>query len=157
MRTEKRDIVGAFIFSKDDKLLLGYAGVYAGQLCVPGGGIEDKEGKKEKETPHEAIIREIREETGIDITQCEVTYLKGQNTGRSRKKKRDTGEEIISEMTFFDYRVDVPLLADEIELVLEDDFTNAGWYPVDQLDQLSLAHGTRTRLTQMGYISQSHE
>lgn len=146
MRTEKRDIVGAFIFSKDNKLLLGYAGVYAGKLCVPGGGIDAGE------TRDEAISREIREETGIDITQCEVTYLEGQNSGSSRKTKRDTGEEIISEMTFFDYRVDVPLLAEEIELVLDDDFTNAGWYPTDQLEELSLADGTHTRLTQMGYI-----
>ncbi|MBX6334015.1 NUDIX domain-containing protein [Candidatus Saccharibacteria bacterium] len=61
MRTIKRDVVGAFIFSSDNKILLGKSrkgGVYHGTWMVPGGGIE------EGETMRDAVIREIREEVG---------------------------------------------------------------------------------------------
>lgn len=67
MRTIQRDIVGAFIFSSDNKLLLGKSikgGVYPDYWIVPGGGMEPDE------TKVEAVKRETLEETGIDISEA---------------------------------------------------------------------------------------
>jgi len=65
MRTIYRDIVGAFIFSKDGYTLHGKStrGTYDGCWIVPGGGIEDGESKEE------AGNREILEEVGLDISK----------------------------------------------------------------------------------------
>ncbi len=78
MRTIQRNIVGAFIFSSDGKLLLGKnrkGGVYPGLWTVPGGGI------KEGETKLAALKREILEETGVDITDAKIERLEGVLTG----------------------------------------------------------------------------
>ena len=72
MRTIHRDIVGGFIFSKDNKLLLGKnrkGGVYEGSFVVPGGGIE------EGETKEIALQREMKEETGIDTNNASITQI----------------------------------------------------------------------------------
>ena len=50
MRTIKRDIAGAFIFSNDNHVLLGKnikGGVYEDLWVVPGGGIDEGESKVE--------------------------------------------------------------------------------------------------------------
>ena len=55
---------GAFLFSKDNKLLLGRSirgGVYPDCWIVPGGGVEPDE------TNLDTLKRETKEETGIDI------------------------------------------------------------------------------------------
>ena len=72
MRTIHRDIVGGFIFSKDNKVLLGknrQGGVYEGSYVVPGGGVD------EGESQYQALRREMQEETGIDITTGKITQV----------------------------------------------------------------------------------
>ena len=53
----------ALVMNKDGKILLIKLkkGPFAGGLCIPGGGINPGE------LGYEAISREIREETGIDL------------------------------------------------------------------------------------------
>ena len=94
MRTIDRDIVGAFIFSKDDQILLGKGGVYPGKWIVPGGGIEPGE------TKLAALKREILEETGIDISGDKVEALKEVLEGESQKTLRDSGERVLVKMRF---------------------------------------------------------
>lgn len=58
LRVVKRNVVGVFIFSKDNKLLLGKTikgGVYTDNWVVPDGRLEDGE------TEHEVLIRDILE------------------------------------------------------------------------------------------------
>jgi 8-oxo-dGTP pyrophosphatase MutT (NUDIX family) len=146
MRTIKRDIVGAFIFSADNKLLLGKAGVYADKWVIPGGGIE------QGETRLEALNREILEETGLDITNAKLTPLQDTLTGQSEKVLRDTGEKVLVDMQFFNYKVELSMNADQIILATEDDFTKAFWAPANDLKDLSLTQPSVVTLKKLGYL-----
>ncbi len=102
LRTIKRDIVGAFIFSSDGKLLLGKnikGGVYPDHWVIPGGGIEPNE------TKIDALKREIKEETGIDITTAEIEQIEGVLNGQSEKVLRETGEKVLVDMDFYNFKV----------------------------------------------------
>lgn len=146
MRIVYRDIVGAFIFSADNKLLLGKGGVYANAWIVPGGGIE------EGETKYDAINREIAEETGIDISKGLAEEVSGAITGESEKTLRDTGEQVLVKMTFYNFTVKLPLSADKIALRTDDDFKEARWVPVAELPKLSLSAPSVTTLKKLGYL-----
>lgn len=146
MRTIKRDIVGAFIFSSDNKLLLGNAGVYKDHWVVPGGGID------ENETKTEALRRETLEETGIDISIAKVEEIEGALTGQSKKILRDTGEEVLVKMTFYNFRVLLPLSSAKIKLKADNDFTNAQWFPVGKLKSTKLSPPSVTTLQKLGYL-----
>ena len=146
MRVIHRDIVGAFIFSSDNKLLLGKTGAYEGYLVVPGGGID------EGETKLEALRREILEETGIDINSGNVEAIYGGFTGESEKNLRDTGERVLVKMTFYNFKVSLPLPAANIKVAAADDFIDAKWYDTDNLKTLKLSPPTVTTLKKLGYL-----
>lgn len=79
MEVIDRNIAGAFIVSADGKILLGNnkkGGVYQNMLVVPGGGIDSGE------TELDAVIREVHEEVGIDISGAIITELTGVPTGQ---------------------------------------------------------------------------
>jgi 8-oxo-dGTP pyrophosphatase MutT (NUDIX family) len=147
MRTIQRDIVGAFIFTSDEKLLLGKGGVFADSLYVPGGGIE------QNESLEEAVIREILEETGIDLKDEKIEKLEGVNQGESEKVLRDTGERVFVKMKFHDYLVILEKTSSQINLQLDDDFTDAGWHDVSSLGKLKLSPATLSRLQSLGYLN----
>ena len=146
MRTIYRDIVGAFIFSADNKLLLGKGGVYADCWIVPGGGIE------EGETKSDAIKREVSEETGIDISGGVVEQVEGVMTGESEKTLRETGEQVLVKMTFYNFTVKLSLPADKIALRTDDDFNDARWVPVAELPHVQLSPPSVTTLKKLGYL-----
>jgi len=103
MRTIKREIVGAVIVSKDNKVLLGKTGksakgVYSGNWVVPGGGVD------EGETKTQALIREIKEETRIDVSNYNIEFVNVSH-GKSPKKLKDTGEIVEVDMIFNNYKV----------------------------------------------------
>lgn len=149
MRTIYRDIVGGFIFSKDGKLLLGKnrkGGVYEGCFVVPGGGVD------EGETNEAALEREMMEETGIDIRNARISLL-GISTGEHEKTLRDTEERVLVKMAFHDYRIDLDVPAEAVQLRTEDDWAEAEWFSVGDLDDLKLSRPTCTRLIAMGLVN----
>ncbi len=147
MRTIKRDIVGAFIFSKDSKLLLGHGGVYKGMWVVPGGGVEPNE------TNEQAVKREILEETGIDIQRASVERVDiGELSGSSEKNLRDTGERVLVEMNFINFKVKLPSNAEDIELTIEDDFVECKWFGLKELKNIKMSPPTVISLQKMGYL-----
>ena len=130
MRTIKRDIAGAVIFSNDGHVLLGKnvkGGVYEDLWVIPGGGID------EGETKEKAVTREILEEVGIDIKNAAKVLLDEIQTGTAQKTLRDTGERVLVDMTFYNFKVDIDLPSGEIEIKLEDDFGHAEWVPFNQI------------------------
>jgi len=147
VRTIKREIVSAFIISADKKLLLGNARVYNNQLVIPGGGID------EGETELEALNREVKEETGIDIEGLGIKPEKlKESSGKSLKKLKDTNEEVAVYMNFNPYLVLLVNKSDEVSLVPDDDFSNGAWYPLGELHAQNLAQPVRTALEHLGYI-----
>jgi 8-oxo-dGTP pyrophosphatase MutT (NUDIX family) len=149
MRTIHRDIVGGFIFSKDNKILLGKnlsGGVYEEAFVVPGGGVDKGETKKD------ALQREMLEETGIDISKAKITKINF-SKGKHEKTLRDTKERVLVKMDFYDYRVDLTQKSDEISLKTEDDWDSAQWFIFQDLGDLNLSEPTRNTLLKTGIIS----
>lgn len=147
MKTIKRDIVGAFIFSADNRVLLGHAGVFEGQWCVPGGGIE------EGESEYDAVMRETLEETGIDATEADISRFDDTFPAASEKTLRDTGERVMVNMIFIDYVIRLPFVAREVEIVCNDDFTDGRWFTPEELTEESIAEGTSRRLVELGFLA----
>ena len=149
MRTIHRDIVGGFIFSKDGKFLLGKnrkGGVYEGSFVVPGGGVD------EGETKETALYREMLEETGIDIDAGVVTELH-QSSGEHQKTLRTTGERVLVKMDFYNYRIDLKLNADDVDVITEDDWYKPRWFDVSELNDTQLSEPTRNTLIATGVIT----
>lgn len=143
MREVNRDIVGAFIFSSDGKVLLGHnksGGVYQDQLIVPGGGIE------EGESHAEAIIREVKEETGIDVSTATIEAIDGFSTGESEKTLRETGERVVMKMRFYDFKITLSEPAVDVALAFDDDYSHANWYTPDELHGKDIGPATKATL-----------
>lgn len=149
MRTIKRDIVGAFIFSNDQQILLGKnakGGVYEDLWVIPGGGIDDDESKQQ------ALAREVQEEVGMDISGAKITGLDEVLTGQSKKVLRDSGETVLVDMTFYNYTIEFNAPASEIEIKLEDDLSEAVWTPLDQLAGKKFSPSVQRVLETLGYL-----
>ena len=149
MRTIERNIVGGFIFSLDNKVLLGHnkkGGVYQNQLVVPGGGIEENESKLD------ALKREMLEETGIDISHATITEIDGASVGESEKTLRESGERALVKMNFYDFNIQLNNDSRDVELKFEDDYENAKWYSAEELDDLEMGPATKATLQKLGFI-----
>lgn len=149
MRIIERDIVGAFIFSSDNKVLLGNnkkGGTYENQLVVPGGGIENGE------TELEAIKREVLEEIGIDISDAQISQIDKISTGESKKTIHETGEEVLMKMRFYDFKVSLADESKNIKLKFEDDFEKADWYTAKELNKKAIGQATEKTLRKVGFI-----
>lgn len=141
-------IAGIFIFSADDKILLGNAGVYKDALSIPGGHIE------EGESPLEAAIREIREETAIIVTENQLRQLPQTKSGKSEKTLRETGERVVQNMTFYDFVANMPQESDQIEIMAGDDFSNIGWYSAEDLVRRELSPTVKRTLIELGFLKE---
>lgn len=149
MRTIERDIVGAFIFSADNKVLLGHnkkGGVYQNQLVVPGGGIERGEPRLD------ALKRETLEEIGIDISDATITEINGASVGESEKTLRETGERVIVKMRFYDFQVQLNSESKETALRFEDDYAEAEWYTPEELTEAEMGPATKATLQKLNFI-----
>lgn len=149
MRTIERDIVGAFIFSADNKVLLGHnkkGGVYQNQLVVPGGGIERGEPRLD------ALKRETLEEIGIDISDATITEISGVSVGESEKTLRETGERVVVKMRFYDFQVQLNSESKETALRFEDDYAEAEWYTPEELTEAEMGPATKATLQKLNFI-----
>lgn len=149
MKTIERTIVGAFLFSNDGFVLLGKnksGGVYDGYWTIPGGGIENNE------SPVEAVVREIKEEVGIDVPADNLELISDDQTGVSQKTDAKTGETATVSMKFMDYQAYFDLPAFKIAIQAGDDFATAKWVDLDELPDLILAPGVAASLQDLGYL-----
>lgn len=152
MRRIQRQIVSALIFSKDGKLFQGMkdpakGGVYSDCWHIPGGGIDEGE---EKET---ALIREIKEETGIDISNYKIELVDDEGYGENEKTLKETGEKVLCEMTFNVYKIVIEdKMADEINVKLEDDLVKFDWINLNDLKNIKLTPPSVTLFRRLGYL-----
>lgn len=149
MRTVQRDIVGAFIFSNDGHVLLGKnaeGGVYKGLWIIPAGGV------KTGETVLQTAIREVQEEVGIDITKHKVVQIDGTMSGESEKTLSETGETVLVQMTFYNFKVDIDRPAYQIETYLEDDLSEIIWAPFSELPAMKFSPSVKEMLKRLGCL-----
>jgi|SRR5665213_796310 len=149
MRTIKRQIVGTFIFSSDDYVLLGLSrkgGVYKDEWIVPGGGIE------KGETMLQAAIREAIEEVGIDLSGYKTELLDHVSTGESKKTLIDSGEEVLVKMTFYDFVSRIDKNAKDIPVNCTDDLVVAEWHSRENLKRINIAGPTKKILEVLEYL-----
>ncbi len=149
MRTIKREIVGGILFSNDDHVLIGKnvkGGVYEDLWVIPGGGVD------EGETKEQAVQREILEEVGIDISNAKLELLPGSPNNTAEKTLRNTGERVLVNMTFNDFKVSIDAPASAIPFTLEDDFGYAEWVPFSDLKGKNYSPSTKSRLQSLGLI-----
>jgi 8-oxo-dGTP pyrophosphatase MutT (NUDIX family) len=151
MRSITRNIVGAFVFSSDDKVLLGLhdpngGGAYAGFWVIPGGGVD------EGETPVEALRRECMEEAGLDISSCEAKLFDDSQEDEREKTLKDTGERVSVKMRFLDYEVHIDKRADEVSTHESDELIELKWVTLAELTNTKLPPLTRAAFKRQGYI-----
>lgn len=138
MKSITRDIVSALIFSKDGKLLMGTkdpnaGGAYSDCWHLPGGGVDEGESLKD------ALVREVKEETGIDVTEYKFTKVDYRDTGEAEKTLKDTGEKVMCKMTFYIYAIEIPdLLATEVPVHLGDDLVEYHWFDENEIKAVKL-------------------
>lgn len=152
MRRIQRDIVAAMIVSKDNKLFLGMkdpegGGVYPDCWHIPGGGVD------QGETEIEAVIREIKEETGIDVRRYGIEQVDYQETGECEKVLKSTGEKVLCEMHFKVYKIVIDdKNASDIAISLDDDLVEYRWLDFEDLKKLKLTPPSISLFTQLGYL-----
>ena len=151
MRTINREIVAALIFSKDGKLFQGMknpknGGVYLDCWHIPGGGVD------ENEDHLSALVREIKEETGITISASSAILVDDKGIGESEKVLKETDEKVLCKMKFYVYKITLTTNAAETAISLDDDLVKFRWSNLSDLDNLKLTPPSIDLFHRLGYI-----
>ena len=126
---------------------LSGGGVYGDCWKIPGGGVDPGE------TLQQALTREVREETGIDISTIPITLVDDSMTGEAEKNLRDTGERVLAKMKFYTYRATLNIPSVEVRVILDPhEFNEYRWVQISELKQLKLSPPSLALFGELGYI-----
>ncbi len=151
LRHIQRTIVVAMIFSKDGKLFQGKKDPQGGDVYVdcwhiPGGGVEEGEEKLE------ALVREVQEEIGFDLSPYSLELIDDADTGESEKTLA-TGEKVICEMKFYVYKVVIHNKdAHQIPIVLKSDLQEYHWVHPSELKNFKSTPPSVRLFSKLGYL-----
>ena len=120
--------VGVFIFNSNGELLLLQSHKWPGRSVVPGGHVELGE------TLEQTVLREAKEETGLDIYDLKFVNFQQFIYDPSFWKKRH--------FIFFDYACK----ADSLKVELNDEAEDHVWVKLDAALHLPLDSYTRTSI-----------
>jgi len=125
-------IVGALILSGDGEVLLIRQAKWSDQYCIPGGHIELGE------TIEQALLREVKEETGLDADVIKLLGVQDHIYSGSFHKKKH--------FIFLDYLCG----AESKEVVLDNrEAQEYLWIKPEKAFDLNLAEGTRNSILQL--------
>ena len=124
---EIKHYVDAIIVNPDDELLLlqraGYVKPFGGKWAFAGGSIDEKD-----KSPKDALIREIKEETGIELTFNEkhtMEYFdKEQHMGGTNDK------EVVSDTEYF-----IVKLETKPEVKISREHARYKWFDKDSIKE----------------------
>ena len=128
MKKERNKAVPAvyLIFRKDDKILMGRrqnTTYYDGWYGVPAGHVEAKE------LPVSALIREAKEEVGVDINPEDVNLIHT----LYRTAHDETGDRS-------DYFFVIKKWSGKIKIMEPEKCDDLQWFPIDELPENTIHH-----------------
>lgn len=122
-------VVGALIFNPDDKVLLVKSHKWQDHYAVPGGHVEMGE------TTQQALVREIQEETGLEVTDLEFICF----------------QEMVYPELFWKPRhfitFDYACRTQETAIQLNEESQDSVWTSLDEALELPLTPYTRNAIT----------
>ena len=139
--------IGAYgLIIKDDKIVLirKNGGPYNGKLDLPGGTIEWGE------TPEIALIRELKEEVGIEVSNYELFDANSITFEWTHKEKLEKGHHIGIFYKILNYKNEI---LENINIDNKnDDSLGANFYEIKNLKKNELSDITKLELEKLGYI-----
>ena len=139
--------IGAYgLIIKDDKIVLirKNGGPYNGKLDLPGGTIEWGE------TPEIALIRELKEEVGIEVSDYELFDANSITFEWTHKEQLEKGHHIGIFYKILDYKNE---LLENINIDNKnDDSLGANFYEIKKLKKNELSDIAKLELEKLGYI-----
>jgi nucleoside triphosphatase len=125
---------GEFLICKKPKNL----GIFPGQWALPGGGIE------EKEKMLEAVEREVKEETGLRVSEITPLYF----TDDLQKKYLRSGTVEKHYMIYLYFRA----RAADDRVKLGEEFEDYSWVKIADLGKFDLNKATVKTFKKLGFL-----
>lgn len=130
---------------KDNKILLikKVGGPYDGKLDLPGGTIEWGE------TPVETLIRELKEEVGIDVADYELFEVNSVTVEWFHKEEIESVHHIGIFYKILDYKNEIQESIDIDDK--NDDSSGASFFEIDNLKKEELSTIAKLEIEKLGY------